>query len=118
MLIKVLNKISFNRITTSGIFIPEIDGLRFIAISSVVLYHLNGFLSEKDLTSYKSNYFINLIESVFKQGHIGVPLFFVISGFILGIPFAKHFINKEPKVIISEYFKRRLTRLEPRIFCL
>ena len=113
MLNKGLNKISFKRITTSGNFIPEIDSLRFIAIFSVVLYHVNGFLSEKDLTSYKSNYFINIIQSVFKQGHIGVPLFFVISGFILGIPFAKHFINKEPKVIISEYFKKRLTRLEP-----
>jgi len=32
------------RITSSGNFIPEIDGLRFIAILSVVLFHIYGFL--------------------------------------------------------------------------
>jgi hypothetical protein len=30
----------FRRVTTSGGFIPEIDGLRFIAIISVVIFHL------------------------------------------------------------------------------
>jgi len=33
------------RITSSGRVIPEIDGLRFIAIGSVVLYHLSAFLA-------------------------------------------------------------------------
>jgi len=40
-------KLSFKRITSSGSFIPEIDGLRFIAIASVVLFHLSGFLTAK-----------------------------------------------------------------------
>ena len=31
------------RETSSTLFIPEIDGLRFIAIASVILYHLSGF---------------------------------------------------------------------------
>jgi len=35
----------FTRITTSGRFIPEIDGLRFIAIISVVVYHFLGIAS-------------------------------------------------------------------------
>jgi peptidoglycan/LPS O-acetylase OafA/YrhL len=30
---------SFRRITTTGAFIPEIDGLRFIAVISVVFLH-------------------------------------------------------------------------------
>ena len=29
----------FSRITSGGNFIPEIDGLRFLAISSVLLFH-------------------------------------------------------------------------------
>ncbi|OLC80388.1 MAG: hypothetical protein AUI96_04370 [Nitrospirae bacterium 13_1_40CM_3_62_11] len=33
------------RITSSGRVIPEIDGLRFIAIGSVVLYHLSAFVA-------------------------------------------------------------------------
>lgn len=40
-------KISFKRITSSGKFIPEIDGLRFVATcdkyySNIFHYHLSG----------------------------------------------------------------------------
>jgi len=31
---------NFRRITTQKRFIPQIDGLRFVAISSVVLFHI------------------------------------------------------------------------------
>jgi hypothetical protein len=34
------------RVTSSGAFIPEIDGLRFIAAASVLAYHINGELLE------------------------------------------------------------------------
>ena len=32
--------LNFRRVTTQKRFIPQIDGLRFVAISSVVLFHL------------------------------------------------------------------------------
>jgi len=34
----------FGRITSSGDFVPEIDGLRFFAVISVVLFHINEYL--------------------------------------------------------------------------
>src|SRR5689334_15938066 len=37
----------FRRITTSGGFIPEIDGLRFVAISTVVLFHIFSTLEHR-----------------------------------------------------------------------
>ena len=43
----------------------------------------------------------------------GVELFFAISGFILGIPFASHYLRGVPRVNLRRYFIRRLTRLEP-----
>ena len=46
----------------------------------------------------------------------GVELFFAISGFILGVPFASHYISNAPKVKLKQYFLRRLTRLEPPYF--
>src|SRR5262249_23034422 len=49
-------------------------------------------------------------------GFRGVELFFVISGFILGLPFAAHYINGTPRVDLRKYYLRRLTRLEPPYF--
>ena len=46
----------------------------------------------------------------------GVELFFAISGFILGIPFASHFLRQDARVDLTGYFLRRLTRLEPPYF--
>lgn len=43
----------------------------------------------------------------------GVYLFFAISGFILGTPFAQMHIHGGEPVNLKTYFRRRLTRLEP-----
>ncbi|HWL87236.1 MAG TPA: hypothetical protein VNO21_15630, partial [Polyangiaceae bacterium] len=37
----------FSRRTNGGRFIPEIDGLRFIAIALVVAYHADGYVQVK-----------------------------------------------------------------------
>jgi peptidoglycan/LPS O-acetylase OafA/YrhL len=107
---KYLN--SLQRITSSTKFIPEIDGLRFIAIISVVLYHLNGFVSEKSPHVYIDNT-KTMLWNIFSRGHLGVELFFTISGFILAYPFALHFLKGTDKPLLKQYFLRRLTRLEP-----
>lgn len=112
-----LKKISFQRLTSGGKFIPEIDGLRFIAVMSVVFYHLSNFFVKHHIPKqynydYKSTYLYHFL----KQGHFGVELFFVISGFILAIPFIKIFSKKQGKLNLKNYFKRRLTRLEPPYF--
>lgn len=111
-------KLNFKRITSSGRFIPEIDGLRFIAIISVVLYHFNAFLRNVFLRPTYRHIYVdhinyNFINQFLERGDIGVPLFFVISGFVLGLPFAKHYLLKEKPVLLKNYFLRRLTRLEP-----
>lgn len=111
MIKKILN--SLQRITTSTRFIPEVDGLRFVAIFSVLLYHINGFIFEKNNNIYNVDNSKALISNILGRGHLGVELFFVISGFILSFPFASHYINKTQLPPIKQYFVRRLTRLEP-----
>jgi peptidoglycan/LPS O-acetylase OafA/YrhL len=98
-----------SRDTASGQFIPEIDGLRFIAIASVVLFHLNWFITSK---TGRAEGAVPLAEFL-SQGHIGVQLFFVLSGFVIALPFARgHLFNsKVPQ--LRYYLLRRLTRLEP-----
>jgi peptidoglycan/LPS O-acetylase OafA/YrhL len=102
----------FKRIIQNGKFIPEIDGLRFIAISSVVFYHITGFLNEKNKNLYAYYFNSNNTPNFITNGSLGVELFFVISGFILGLFFAKAYLRGNTVNHLS-YFKRRLTRLEP-----
>jgi peptidoglycan/LPS O-acetylase OafA/YrhL len=101
------------RKTTSGRFIPEIDSLRFVAIAMVVLYHLAGFVAENDRLSLVKEAGKGWVYSVASVGHYGVQLFFMISGFVLALPFATHRLSGGRRVQLRAYFLRRLTRLEP-----
>ena len=42
------------RVTSSGDFVAEIDGLRFFAIAAVFVFHLNLYLSSKVSTEVAS----------------------------------------------------------------
>jgi peptidoglycan/LPS O-acetylase OafA/YrhL len=111
--LKLLSQLS--RITTAGrTFIPQIDGLRFIAIMAVIAYHVRG------IGTYHLRYSPNgsmvegdLVNDIFSTGHLGVMLFFAISGFILSLPFARCWRAGERPVNLRSYYFRRVTRIEP-----
>lgn len=107
---KFLNR--FKRITYSTSYLPEIDGLRFLAIFSVVvIMHITHYLDEKFYNDQllPEGYWRNFV----MEGGNGVALFFIISGFILSLPFARWRFNGQRKVRLKNYFLRRVTRLEP-----
>lgn len=108
----------FSRQTNTNNFIPEIDGLRFIAILTVLIFHLNtSFSKYLGLSNYATDE-LGGTSTIFALGwwiirmDLGVKLFFSISGFILALPFLKAIIENK-KVNLYDYFKRRLLRLEP-----
>jgi peptidoglycan/LPS O-acetylase OafA/YrhL len=103
----------FSRRTTSGQFIPEIDGLRFVAIVLVVLFHLGGFTLARSPTAQLQSRLDHALARITATGHYGVQLFFIISGFVLALPFAAHHLRERPAPRLRAYFLRRLTRLEP-----
>ncbi len=106
-----------SRETTSGRFIPQIDGLRFVAIGLVILFHLNGYLAARwPLHHAGSLPQSSWLAQVALLGFHGVELFFVISGFILALPFAAHHLRGTAPVRLRQYYLRRLTRLEPSYF--
>jgi peptidoglycan/LPS O-acetylase OafA/YrhL len=98
----------FRRITTQTRFIPQIDGLRFVAIASVIFFHIYEALGQGAVPLPFS------VDSDLPKR--GVELFFAISGFILGVPFASQYLLEAPRVKLKPYFLRRLTRLEPPYF--
>jgi len=109
----------FRRSTNSAYFIPEIDGLRFYAIITVVIFHLNtAFSKHLGLTDLG----LSLLGGKNALGSpawwlvrldLGVKVFFAISGMVLALPFLRQYLFSGPKVHLSDYFYRRLTRLEP-----
>ncbi|MCE5198206.1 acyltransferase [bacterium] len=103
-----------SRVTSSGQLIREIDGLRFIAITAVVVCHINTDLIKATYGHYPATVAANgFFNWLFSNGSIGVHLFFVISGFVLALPFAQHYLCKKTKPKLGRYFLRRVTRLEP-----
>jgi len=115
--LNLINK--FRRTTHSTSFIPEIDGLRFFAIITVIFYHLNTAYLRNiglDLTQWKETVDMSPYTGIgwwFVRFDVGVKVFFAISGFILAMPFLKQYLNDGKKVQLGDYFVRRLTRLEP-----
>ncbi len=103
----------FSRETSTGRFIPQLDGLRFVAIAMVVLFHLNGYVAAYLPVGFSTPPDEERLSRLLAHGHYGVQFFFIISGFILALPFASHRIVQTPKVKLSAYYLRRLTRLEP-----
>jgi len=108
MLFSSTRMVQFRRITTQKRFIPQIDGLRFVAIASVVFFHIYAALEIGAIAPP-----IPFNTDLAKRG---VELFYGISGFILGVPFASRYLLNAPKVSLKQYFLRRLTRLEPPYF--
>lgn len=113
-----------SRRTTSGRYMPEVDGLRFISIMLVVVLHVEEYLSVWMGTARHVvspwGYMdpgpvpaADLIARAIAQGAVGVYVFFMISGFVLGLPFAANRLAGAPPVSLRKYFLRRLTRIEP-----
>jgi peptidoglycan/LPS O-acetylase OafA/YrhL len=78
---------------------PEIDGLRAIAVSAVILYH---------------SQIIILGQRPFKGGFIGVDIFFVISGYLITSLILKELITTG-SFSFKNFYERRVRRILPAL---
>ncbi len=114
----------FGRVTSSGLYIPQVDGLRLVAILAVIGHHV--FAAYLELThrlgaqqlprDWAMLYSRSPLVSWALNLALGVPLFCVISGFVLSLPFAANYLKGAPRPSRKVYFLRRLVRLEPPYF--
>ena len=84
---------------------PLIDGMRAIAVLSVVVVHANVASSGPIGTSTADRFLSHL--------NIGVTIFFVISGFLLYRPFIAHRGGGPQAPAVHDYAKRRFLRIYP-----
>jgi peptidoglycan/LPS O-acetylase OafA/YrhL len=95
------------RPSTGRQFVPQVDGLRFVAIVAVILYHMQGYVADALGQAHAPTFLHRLLA----QGYFGVPLFFALSGYIISAAF----LGPRPPTLRA-YMLRRLTRLEPPYF--
>src|SRR5947208_12517958 len=90
-MLSALNRIRqpLQRVTSNGRFIPVIDGLRCIAVLWVVIFHMNIYVLAKSTAFGADDAAGSAVQKIAACGHYGVQLFFVISGLVLGLPFAE-----------------------------
>jgi peptidoglycan/LPS O-acetylase OafA/YrhL len=85
------------KLDTKLYYRPEIDGLRAIAILSVIAYHANITIFDK---------------KIFKGGFIGVDIFFVISGYLITSIILKELFTSG-SFNFYYFYERRVRRILP-----
>jgi peptidoglycan/LPS O-acetylase OafA/YrhL len=83
---------------------PLVDGMRAIAVLSVVVVH-SAFFAGADSGTLPGRLLAHL--------NIGVTIFFLISGFLLFRPFVAHRGGGPPAPSVRDYAKRRFLRIYP-----
>ena len=79
---------------------PEVDGLRAIAVVSVILYHAK----------------MNILEvPLFQGGFLGVDIFFVISGYLITLIILKE-IYVKGLFSFANFYERRARRIFPALY--
>ena len=84
----IISAIQLRRITTSVAYLPEIDGIRFLAIFSVILFHVVTYIAERSPAEHRAALSSSLAFWIANHLSFGVQAFFVLSGFVLALPFS------------------------------
>lgn len=87
--------------------IPALTGIRAVAAYLVYLHHTNPFTEER---------FGSFIHHFINQFHIGVSIFFVLSGFLITLRYFESSTLNGPW--LRKYFQNRIARVYPMYFIL
>jgi peptidoglycan/LPS O-acetylase OafA/YrhL len=83
-------------LSNDGFYVPEIDGLRAIAVGTVMIYHLN------------------FSTSLLPGGFVGVDIFFVISGYVVSASLGRD-AGRSLLDLLQRFYSRRILRIVPAL---
>lgn len=91
--------------------IAVLDGVRAFACLCVIAYHINYLTLNSHIWTYHG---VGPVLSGFAlAGSYGVTLFFILSGFLLFMPYAKSLLFDLPWPAAKRYYLRRIFRILP-----
>lgn len=88
-------------VSSTGDFFPSLDGVRGIAVIGVVAFHYAYFNPASEI----QRYFL----AISRTGFMGVPIFFVLSGFLISLTV----IKAQDRFSIKSYALRRAAKIYP-----
>jgi peptidoglycan/LPS O-acetylase OafA/YrhL len=98
-------------------FIAPIEGLRGIAVLLVVLFHyavvLDARFADPWIAAADS---VPLLKVIVRNGMVGVDLFFIITGFLLVLPWLRHAEEGVPPPSTRGFYRRRARRILPAYY--
>jgi peptidoglycan/LPS O-acetylase OafA/YrhL len=97
------------------IYIPALDGLRFLAIIGVLLFHIINYIHQNSQDHELQAFVKNNVFPITKYGRFGVELFFIISGFIIKLSIENYKI-KDRLVLLKTFYFKRLSKIFPSYF--
>ena len=86
-----------------------IDALRGFAAMAVVLYHIYGNIAEET-----RQWIPQIVHGLFQVGFVGVPVFFVLSGFVISRATDK---DEVTLAYVGRFMLKRAIRLDPPYWC-
>ena len=86
--------------------LPVLDGIRFLAALSILLGHAWG-----DILKFDDFPFFSSIGGMISM--YGMPMFFVLSGFVIHYNYAQLFKTMGTRWAICEFFAARVARIYP-----
>ncbi|HLZ62980.1 MAG TPA: acyltransferase [Ktedonosporobacter sp.] len=93
--------------------IPVLDGLRAIACLSVIMVHMNQLSNEFGIWKFHLDGIGAYISAASLFGESGVILFFLLSGFLLFLPYAKSLLFDSDWPSTRRFYTRRIFRILP-----
>jgi peptidoglycan/LPS O-acetylase OafA/YrhL len=90
--------------------LPVLDGIRGIAISMVLLFHI-WEMSWLDMSVGPLT-----LNPVGTSGFLGVELFFFLSGFVIFDPYVRAWLSGKPGPTIADFARKRFLKIVPSYY--